>query len=212
VGGAAQRGREVAAKLAAPGGAATPVTSGAAWDAAVRSRGESPWDSGFDGSRDSASNKPGSTADARAVTPGARIAAPAPMPARAAGPRARPPTDPEIETYLELEADLPPEAGDEPDIESEFALSALGSGPDDEHESVSITIEEEGRRVTETTTETSAHTLTVTVTESMGHDYPRAITAEDGVEVSGSISIPEDTPPQPPPRRRARRQSDGWDE
>jgi hypothetical protein len=76
---------------------------------------------------------------------------------------------------------------------------------------VSITIEEEGRRVIETTTETSSHTLTVTVTEAVSSEYQRAITAEDGAEVSGSISIPEDTPP-PPPRRRAKRQSDGWDD
>jgi hypothetical protein len=133
------------------------------------------------------------------------------VPARADGSLRRPPTDPEIETYLEIEAELPPEPGAEPDLESEFALSALAD-LDDEHESVSIMIEQEGRRVIETTTETDAHTLTVTVTESLdGLADRRAITAEDGSSVSGTISIPEDTPP-PPPRRRAKRQSDGWDD
>jgi hypothetical protein len=135
-----------------------------------------------------------------------------PVPMRAMvidAPDLRTPTDPEIETYLELEADLPPGPGAERDLESEFALSALGTDME-EHESVSITIEEEGRRVIETTTETETHTLTVTVTEAMS-DYQRAITAEDGAEVSGSISIPKDTP-TPPPRRRAKRQTDGWDD
>lgn len=118
-------------------------------------------------------------------------------------------TDPEIETYLELEADLPPGPGAERDLESEAALSALGTDLE-EHESVSITIEEEGRRVIETTTETAGHTLTVTVTEPVNSEPQRAITAEDGAEVSGSISIPEDPPPTR--RHRARRQSDGWDD
>jgi hypothetical protein len=131
------------------------------------------------------------------------------VPAAAPG-AARRPTDPEIETYLELEADLPPGPGSERDLESEAALSALRNDLD-EHESVSITIEEEGQRVIETTTETEGHTLTVTVTEAVSNEVQRAITAEDGAEVSGSISIPEDRPP-PRPRQRARRQSDGWDD
>ena len=62
----------------------------------------------------------------------------------------------------------------------------------------------------ETTTETEGHTLTVTVTEPANSEPPRAITAEDGAEVSGSISIPEDPPSKR--HRRARRQSDGWDD
>ncbi|HEX8107237.1 MAG TPA: hypothetical protein VF516_05880, partial [Kofleriaceae bacterium] len=118
-------------------------------------------------------------------------------------------TDPEIETYLELEADLPPAPGAERDLESEAALNALGADLE-EHESVSITIEEEGRRVIETTTETETHTLTVTVTEAVNSESQHPITAEDGAEVSGSISIPEDPPPSR--RQRARRQSDGWDD
>ncbi|HEX3762732.1 MAG TPA: hypothetical protein VHW23_28750, partial [Kofleriaceae bacterium] len=119
----------------------------------------------------------------------------------------RTPTDPEIETYLELEADLPPGPDAERDLESEAALRSL-TDELEEHESVSILIEEEGRRVIETITETSSHTLTVTVTEA-ATEYQRAITAEDGTEVSGSISIPEDPSP---PKRRARRQSDGWED
>jgi hypothetical protein len=138
------------------------------------------------------------------------------VPLRIDGEDLRRPGDPEIETYLEIEADLPPESGTDPDLETELALSlALSGDHGDDHESVSITIEEEGRRVIETTTETDAHTLTLTVTEPFGDadhdDRQRAITAEDGTEVSGTISIPEDTPPASPPRRRARRQSDGWE-
>jgi hypothetical protein len=121
------------------------------------------------------------------------------------------PADPEIETYLELEADLPPGPGAERDVESELALRfALGGDPD-EHESVSITIEDDGGRVTETTTESDGLILTVTITEpGDGEDRQRALTAQDGALVSGSISIPEDTPP-PRPKHRAKRQSDGWE-
>jgi len=123
----------------------------------------------------------------------------------------RPPTDPEIETYFEIEADLPPEHGDDPELESEMALGiALGVGgpPDDEDEQVSITIVEDGARVIETITETSSQTLTLTVTEPGADDdrrWPRAITAEDGAAVSGTISIPEE---RAPPPRRAKRHSE----
>jgi hypothetical protein len=146
---------------------------------------------------------------------GARLRRPStPVPAiLPSGGAGRRPTDPEIETYLELEADLPPGPGAERDLESDAALRALRADLE-EHASVSITIEEEGRRVIETTTETDAHTLIVTVTEPatepVSSDYQHAITAEDGAEVSGSISIPEDAPAVHP--RRARRQSDGWDD
>jgi len=121
----------------------------------------------------------------------------------------------EIETYLEIEAELPPENGGDPDLESELALNiALSGDLAHEPDSVSITIDKDGRRVIETTTETETHTLTVTVTEPLDQEIrhelrTRAITADDAVEVSGSISIPEETPPLPPPpssRRRIR----GW--
>jgi hypothetical protein len=121
----------------------------------------------------------------------------------------------EIETYLEIEADLPPGPGAGADLEPEIALGmALHRDSDDEHESMSITFEDEGRRVIETTTEDDGLTLTVTVTEPFGDDddRQRAITAEDGAEVSGTISIPEDPLPPSPPRRRAKRHSEGWDE
>jgi PPM family protein phosphatase len=121
----------------------------------------------------------------------------------------RPPTDPDIETYVELEADLPPEAGLDPELESELALNiALSGDLEAVHESVSITIEE-GTRVIETVTETDAHTLTLTVTESVGDEpmRPRAITADDGVAVSGTISIPEGRG-----TRRARAGSDDRDD
>ena len=195
------------AKPAAPAPAprTVPARSGASWEPRLE---DSPWDG--DTARNPAERTPKSLAATLEPTRPRRAATPVPV--RSDSARRRPPTDPEIETYLELEADLPPGPGSEPDLESEFALSAL-SDADDEHESVSITFEEEGRRVIETTTETSTHTLTVTVTEiDDGADRARAITAEDGSSVSGTISIPEDTPPPPPPRRRAKRQSEGWDD
>jgi len=121
--------------------------------------------------------------------------------------------EPEIEAYLEIEAELPPEAGSELDrLESELALSlALGSERDtDEHESVSITIEEDSLRVTKTVTvtETDSQVFTLTVTEPGVLDpaRPRAITAEDGAVVSGTIADPAS------PSRRARRHSEGYED
>jgi hypothetical protein len=199
-------------------GKASPVRSGAAWDiTAQRPRGESPWDSSSDDAEVSraGADEPTVKGFARALTPptGVKIRRTAtPVPLRIGGSDLRTPSDPDIETYLEIEADLPPEAGAKSDLESELARGmASPRDPDDEHESMSITFEDEGRRVIETTTETDAHTLTVTVTEpfSDGDDRQRAITAEDGTEVSGTISIPEDPPA---PRRRAKRHSEGWDD
>jgi hypothetical protein len=128
--------------------------------------------------------------------------------------RTRRPTDPEIETYLEIEADEPPESGLDAELESELALNIAFSGDlDRPNESVSIRIDDAKPRATETVTETSAHTLTLTVPEPV-RDHPpmrtRAITAQDSASVSGTISIPDDS--SPPPTRRAKRQSDGWDE
>ncbi len=98
--------------------------------------------------------------------------------------RTRRPTDPEIETYLEIEADEPPESGLDAELESELALNIAFSGD-----------------------------LTLTVAEPV-RDHPpmrtRAITAQDSASVSGTISIPDDG--SAPPTRRAKRQSDGWDE
>jgi serine/threonine protein phosphatase PrpC len=123
----------------------------------------------------------------------------------------RMPTEPEIETYLELEAELPPEGASELDrLESELALNlALGRNLDDEHESVSITIEEDSLQVTQTVTvtETDSQTLTLTVTQP-GPDpaRPRSITAEDGTAVSGTIDEPRAAP------SRARRHSEGYED
>lgn len=121
--------------------------------------------------------------------------------------------EPEIETYFEIEADLPPAGSDaDPDLESELALNIALSGDLDldEEQSVSITIEEEGHRVIETTTETSGHTLIVTVTEALAEERQRAITADDGAAVSGTISIPEDDddPLAIPVQRRHRRHTE----
>jgi protein phosphatase len=80
----------------------------------------------------------------------ARAAAPARSPTPARGPapvrgeprakrpgatraRKRPPSEPDIEAYVEIEADLPPAAGFDPDRESELAMSlALGIALDED--------------------------------------------------------------------------------
>jgi hypothetical protein len=97
-----------------------------------------------------------------------------PMPSRS-----RRPTDPEIETYLEIEADEPPESGLDAELESELALNIALSGDLDRP------------------------------AEAIAPIRQRAITAQDSAAVSGTISIPEDGAPPP---RRAKRQSDGFDE
>ena len=123
------------------------------------------------------------------------------------GTEIRQPTDPEIEKYLEIEAELPPASGEADDLEPELGL---GGEPHDEHESVSITIEDGTTRVIETVTEDDSQTLTVTVTESAAAEPPpprrRAITSQGGGAVSGKI---EDGP-EPP--RRAKRQSEGYED
>jgi hypothetical protein len=165
--------------------------------------------------------------------------------------RTRRPTDPEIETYLEIEADEPPESGVDVDLESELALSIAFSGDLDRVPEPISTRFEDGdtletevmteamteavteamteavtevmtepvtevmtEAVTEVVAETepNAHPLTVTVTEPGLDRAPvrkRAITAQDAASVSGTISIPDDGSAPP---RRAKRQSDGWDE
>ena len=118
----------------------------------------------------------------------------------------QPPTDPEIETYLELEAELPPVSGEGTDLEPELGL---GGEPHDEHESVSITIEEGSTRVIETVTEDDSQTLTLTVTEPSAAEprRRRVITSQEVGAVSGTI---EEDSPGPP--RRAKRQSEGYED
>jgi hypothetical protein len=127
--------------------------------------------------------------------------------------RHRPPTEPEIEAYFEIEAELPPASGGVGELGPELAFgTAPRRDADDDHESVSITIERDRTRVT--VTETSEQTITVTVTEPDAA-RPHAITAADGALVSGSISIPSDnleSDPPPGAPRRAKRHSEGWDE
>jgi hypothetical protein len=76
----------------------------------------------------------------------------------------------------------------------------------DEGETMSITTVEGGARVIKTVTEDDSQTLTLTVTEPVTDEVarlPRAITAEDSAEVSGTISVAEG--PRP---RRAKRHSE----
>lgn len=117
----------------------------------------------------------------------------------------RQPTDTEIETYLELEAELPPVSGEDAGLEPDLGL---GGDPDDEPESVSITIEEGSTRVIETVTDDDSQTLTLTVTESPAAKPPRrrAITSQGGAAVSGTI---DDGPEPPGPDKR---QSEGYED
>jgi hypothetical protein len=129
---------------------------------------------------------------ARTLTPpsGAATTTPAVVPRN----RRRPPTEPEIETYLELEADLP-EIGGEPDLESELALSfAFSGGFDADHAVGPVAMDPAATRVVETD---DGSELTVTV--SGGHESRRqhAITGEDASVVSGTIG-------EDPARRRGR--------
>lgn len=142
---------------------------------------------------------------------------PAPAPAPRSAPIAaktdvQSATDPEIETYLEIEAELPPEPGGDVDPESQLARHpGLGDEPDHEldHEleSVSITIEDGSTRVTETVTETSSQTLTLTVTEPSAEESARAraITPQDGAAAPG-------TSRGSPSASRRKRRSDGRDD
>lgn len=130
----------------------------------------------------------------------------------------RPPTDPEIETYLEIEAELPPEAGGDAEPSFEVArdlardLAPQGSDLDGDHESMSITIEQDSTRVIETVTETETHTITLTVTEPVAAEpaQPRAISGQDkpaAARPNGGTN--DDSPAQP---RRAKRHSEGYED
>lgn len=134
----------------------------------------------------------------------------------------RPPTDPEIETYLEIEAELPPEAGGDAEPPFEVArdlardLAPQGRDLDGDHESMSITIEEDSTRVIETVTETDSHTITLTVTEPVAAEpaQPRASTGQDkaaAARPNGGTNggTNDDGPGQP---RRARRHSEGYED
>lgn len=141
------------------------------------------------------------------VEPAKRPSAPriAPPPSRGTPPpgvatpgAAGPATEPEIETYIELEAEPPPTAA----VPASTAAVPASSSEDDIAE-MTLSVQDHSGRVTETVTETSEQTLTLTVTEESAAPR-RAITAEDGAEVSGTISV--ETP------RRSKRTSDGWDD
>jgi len=127
--------------------------------------------------------------------------------------RRRPPSFPEIEAYyeIEMEAELPPESGNDPDLESELALSIALSGhlEGDPEMSItygdseaSVTYDDDATEVMQTMIHGQAFgSLDQTlVTEPM---RTRAITAEDGA-VSGTISTDE----MPTLARRARRHSE----
>jgi hypothetical protein len=105
----------------------------------------------------------------------------------------RPPSDPEIETYLEIEAELPPESGD-PDLESDLALSIALSGDFvDEDTVLSRTIDESDD---DAAAVPAGASLPLTLAEPV---RKRAATGQDG-GASGAAA------------HRAKRHSDGWDD
>ncbi len=112
--------------------------------------------------------------------------------------RQRPPTEPEIETYLEIEADLP-EIDGAPDPESALALSlAFGSPLHGDPPGRLIEVDHRTTRVIETD---DGSELTVTMSGAP-EARPRAITAEDGSAVSGTISVDDDDDDDDEPGRR----------
>ncbi|HEX4419539.1 MAG TPA: hypothetical protein VH165_16615, partial [Kofleriaceae bacterium] len=183
-------------------------------------------------------------------TPAPRAAKPTPAPVRSDKPtvpvaapvtaaRYRPPTEPEIETYLELEADLPPESGDDGALgqalgqvlgqapgqalgqalgqapgqalgQAPGAALAFGSAPRIPRDE----IDDEYAAVS-ITIEDDTGKVTEPAAELAPAEPPialtrsRRITAEDAVAVSGTI---EEPPPQSPPPRRAKRHSGGYDD
>jgi hypothetical protein len=125
------------------------------------------------------------------------------------------PSDPEIETYLEIEAELPPESGLDPELESELALNIVLSGLDDDG-SVSIEIDDDDATVPTDIARSSPVLKKPAVAAAAAAPEPsaaseprrpRTITAQNNAAVSGTISIPDDLPPAEP--RRAKRHSEG---
>jgi len=114
--------------------------------------------------------------------------------------RRRAPSEPEIETYYEMDAEPPPLPAPEDD--------------DDPIAEMTVSVDDGNERVTETMTATDELTLTVTVTEHAEplEDEPtriRAISASDATEVSGTISLEDD---DSAPAPRSRRGSPRWDD
>ncbi|MBA2541630.1 MAG: hypothetical protein H0V17_18445, partial [Deltaproteobacteria bacterium] len=133
--------------------------------------------------------------------------------------RHRPPSEPEIETVLELDASMqkkspamrnrPPTA---PEIETVIEMEAEPADEDEvaalasEAETVRVNHTEDAR-VVETITDTSSQTLTVTVTEPSEPEIvikrapSEPVTSDESVTASGTINGP-----------RAKRASEGWDD
>ena len=150
----------------------------------------------------------------------------------------RPPSEPEIETYIELDAE--PASAEELEEPAES-----GSGAEHEHDTVTVSHDEGDARITETVTDNSSQTLMLTVTERVPS---RASTPEitmqvivdeeerdeedsvvtlvadeppDGETFIGGQVIDDDddepemevvTDPEPEPTRRQKRVSEGWDD
>jgi hypothetical protein len=136
--------------------------------------------------------------------------------ARAPTPPPRAPTadEPEIEEIVEMEAEPPPTipvaATDADSGEVEMTVEMEAGDPtlelaavDAEHEEMSVSVDDDGARVTETVRDTSSQTLTVTVEE----DVPLEPSNADNGVVSGTIKIPKDKS-----RPRSKRASEGWED
>ena len=109
----------------------------------------------------------------------------------------RPPTEPEIEVSLEMEADLPPEriAAPKPVVRR-----------DDSSPEITVSHDDGSAKVTQTVTDDSDQTLTVTLEEAT---RMRPVTADDGASTSGTI---DSETSHDADEARPRRVSDGWGE
>jgi hypothetical protein len=99
----------------------------------------------------------------------------------------RAPSEPEIETYYELDAEPPPL----PDPDDDDPIAEMV-----------VSVDDGESRVTERVIDTTEATVTLVLTEPnlLLDDEPtrvRPITADDAVSVSGTISVPEADPPPP---------------
>ena len=110
--------------------------------------------------------------------------------------RKRPPSEPEMEVSVEIEAELPPER---------VAATPARDVSGDSNPEITVSRDDGNAKVTETVTEDSEQTVTVTTEEPT---RTRPVTADDASSVSGTIEA------EPPLDNlsRSRRVSDGWGE
>ena len=105
-----------------------------------------------------------------------------------------------------MEAELPPESGADPELESELPLAIAFSDHLNGDAEMTVTYDDDATEVMDRGTGSLYGSIDQTLVTASPM-RPRAITAEDGT-VSGTISSSEDLPPA----RRARRHSESRDD